>query len=77
MAANTAYILLNIETKNENNLITNLKKIAEVEDAELIYGKYDIIVRAKVNNFSTFNAEIVRKIRNVEGVVNTITLISA
>jgi len=77
MGSNTAYILLNIDTPQEQDILNEIKKLVDVIEADLIYGKYDIIVKAQIDDLPRFNNEVVDKIRLIEGVSNTMTLISA
>jgi DNA-binding Lrp family transcriptional regulator len=70
-----AFILLNVELGQEPNVAKELEKISEVTQSYFVYGVYDIIARVKVRNINELKEVIGSKIRRIEDVRSTLTLI--
>ncbi len=67
-------LLLTISEKTED-ILKNIREIAEVVEAHIIYGDWDMIVKVKIKNLPDLT-KIVMKLRKVEGVQKTNTLIT-
>jgi len=72
----TAYIILVIAVGRERAILEELKRMEEVKDARIVYGEYDIIARVEVASMKELKS-IVKKIRELEGVLRSITLIAS
>jgi DNA-binding Lrp family transcriptional regulator len=72
-----AFILLNVELGQEPNVAKELEKISEVTQSYLVYGVYDIIARVKAENMNELKELISSKIRRLEDVRTTLTLITS
>ena len=70
-----AYILINIETGKEYEVVDKIKKIEGVTEALITYGMWDIVVRVEVCSLPYLD-KIVSTIRQIDGVRQTTTLIS-
>lgn len=70
-----AYVLLNSEVGSEENVLKNLNSIREVKEAHTTYGVYDIIARVETNTMKELKDIISWKIRRLEKVRSTLTLI--
>ena len=70
-----AFILLNVETGAEDIVLNELKKMEFVEEAFVSYGGYDLIVRAKATDMRELKEEVTHKIRTLNKVRSTLTLI--
>ena len=70
-----AYILINIETGKEYEIVDRIKKIEGVTEALITYGMWDIVVRVEVYSLPYLD-KIVSTIRQIDGVRQTTTLIS-
>ena len=55
----------------------SLECIEEVEAYRTVFGEYDIIVKITTESLSTMIAMIIERIRSIEGVASTTTLIVA
>ena len=71
----TAYILVMADSGAEKEVIEDLQELDEVEEADLIYGEWDIILRLKVPEVSMLGDFILQNIRAITGVKKTSTLI--
>jgi len=70
----TAYVLVNIK-EYDVQLMKILRKIKGVEEAYPLYGVYDIIAKTKADTMDEIKG-IHNKIRKLDGVRQTITMIS-
>ena len=71
----TAYLLLNVETGTEEEVIRSLKPIQEVKEAQMVYGVYDIIVRVETETMEELKNVVSWKIRRLYRVRSTMTMI--
>ncbi len=70
-----AYVLLTVESGEEDNVLNELDKIKSVEKSYFSYGVYDIIVKVKTESMETLKELITNKIRSLDQVRSTLTLI--
>jgi DNA-binding Lrp family transcriptional regulator len=70
-----AYILINVESGSEDNVLKELKKMNNVEEAYVSYGVYDLVVRVKADTMEKLKSSVSYKIRNIDKVRSTLTLI--
>lgn len=73
----TAYILIISESGMEQKVAEELALLDCVSSTDILYGEYDIIAKAKVGDASILTDFILNKIRPIEGVKRTSTLIVA
>ncbi|MFH0869354.1 MAG: Lrp/AsnC ligand binding domain-containing protein [archaeon] len=72
-----AYILIISESGAERRIVDNLLDIDGVEEAELVYGDYDVIAKVSVEDISQLSDFILEKIRPISSIKRTSTLIVA
>lgn len=73
-----AYVLINTERGSEDKVLNELKKIEGVVEVHTLYGMYDIIAKVEVKDTKDkFKENITWKIRRINEVQSTITLIVA
>jgi DNA-binding Lrp family transcriptional regulator len=70
-----AFVLINVESGAEEDLVKELKKIEGVEEAYYSYGVYDIIAKIKSETMEKLKEMVTRKIRVLSKVRSTLTLI--
>ena len=71
----TAFVLINAELGAENEVLKDLKAIQEVKEAYMVYGVYDIIARVETENLQDLKDIISMKIRRLDNVRSTLTMI--
>jgi len=59
----------------EDEVLRNLKPFPEVKEAYMVYGVYDIIARLETETLQDLKEAISRKIRRLEKVLSTLTMI--
>ena len=70
-----AFVLINVESGAEEDVVKELKKIDGVEEAYFSYGVYDIIAKVKAESMEKLKDLVTRKIRTLNRVRSTLTLI--
>ncbi|MEM3743602.1 MAG: Lrp/AsnC ligand binding domain-containing protein [Candidatus Methanomethylicaceae archaeon] len=73
-----AYVLINTARGSEDKVLNELKKIEGIVEVHTLYGMYDIIAKVEVKDTKDkFKENITWKIRRINEVQSTITLIVA
>ncbi len=75
MALASAYLLLNVETGTEEDVIESLKSLQEVKEARMVYGVYDVIVRVETGTMEELKNVVSWTIRRLDRVRSTMTMI--
>ena len=70
-----AFVLIDTRIGEEKETLEQLKKIEGVKEAYEIYGVYDIMLRIKAETFEKLRELLIWKIRRVDGVKSTCTLV--
>jgi len=70
-----AYVLINVESGGEDEVLTSLKKISNVEESYFSYGVYDVIAKVKAESMEKLKEMVTTKIRSLNQVRSTLTLI--
>ena len=73
----SCYMLLNVESKKEKKVYQALLNMTEVEGIQEVFGQYDIILKVSAKDLHTLRAYVIDRIRGVDGVTSTTTLITA
>ncbi len=73
----TAYLLINADSGYEKKLLIQLRKMENVKEAFLVYGTFDIIAKVYIESLEKLREFISSKIRKMDNVVSTMTLIVA
>jgi DNA-binding Lrp family transcriptional regulator len=71
----TAFVLINAEIGAESEVLKGLKDIPEVKEAHMVYGVYDIIARIQTETMQELKDIISWKIRRLDKVRSTLTMI--
>ncbi len=70
-----AFVLINVESGAEQEVVNDLKKIEGVEEAYFSYGVYDIITKIKADSMERLKEMVTQKVRSIGRVRSTLTLI--
>ena len=69
----SAVVLVNTYVGEENRVLEGIKRLPQVEDAHVLWGVYDLMVRIKTNNVGALR-ETASNLRDLSGVSNVLTL---
>lgn len=72
-----AYVLLKVAPGYERDIVKQLKGLSEIEDVDELYGEWDIISKAAIEKIEDLDELLSAKIRKIEGVTLTSTMIVA
>jgi len=70
-----AFVLINVESGSEDEVLKELKKMEGVEEAFFSYGVYDIITRIRADSMENLKDMVTRRVRGLSKVRSTLTLI--
>ena len=70
-----AYVLFNVESGSEDNVLKQLRSLNNVEEAYVSYGVYDLVIRIKADTMEELKDSVTHKIRTIKQVRSTLTLI--
>jgi DNA-binding Lrp family transcriptional regulator len=70
-----AFVLINVESGFEDNVLKELKTIPGVEETYFSYGVYDIITKVKADTMEQLKDMVTKHVRTLPKVRSTLTLI--
>jgi DNA-binding Lrp family transcriptional regulator len=70
-----AYVLIGVEIGAGEEVLRELQRMPEVKESYGVYGVYDIIVKVEAEDMSSLKNVISSKIRRIDRVRNTVTMI--
>jgi DNA-binding Lrp family transcriptional regulator len=70
-----AFVLINVESGSEDEVLNELKTLEGVEEAYFSYGVYDLITKIRADSMDKLKEVVTRKIRTLSKVRSTLTLI--
>ena len=70
-----AFVLINVESGSDDEVLNEIKSLEGVEEAYFSYGVYDLITRIKSDTMENLKDMVTRKIRTLNKVRSTLTLI--
>lgn len=73
----TAYVMINCELGAEGAIVEGVKSIDSVKEVSGVFGNYDIILKIECPNIEVMRETIAKKIRQLERVQSTTTLMCA
>ncbi len=71
----TAFVLIDCDFPFSANIIEELKNIPEIEEFYRVQSIYDMIAKVNADSEEKLHEIIVRKVREIEGIKNTLTMI--
>ncbi len=72
----SAYVLINCDTGSGEDVISHLKTIDGVKEVHGTFGAYDVVVKIESDNHDTLRDIITWKIRKMERIRSTLTLMT-
>ena len=73
----TCFVLIKNKPGNEYSILKKLENIIEINEIYPIFGEYDFLVKIKVENIDLVGEILIKKIRIIDGITDTITLTEA
>ncbi|MBR9689913.1 MAG: Lrp/AsnC family transcriptional regulator [Candidatus Altiarchaeota archaeon] len=72
-----AYIMVRVDAGKERDVLSAVKDMSEVKESHTIYGEWDLIIKIDVSNVEGITAFVVEKLRKIDAVKLTSTMIVA
>ena len=73
----TAYTLARVLPSMDRKVSEEVVKLDSVKEVILTYGEYDLIIKIDVNTLDALDTFVFNKLRSIEGIAATTTLIEA
>jgi len=70
-----AFVFMNIDTGGEQDVLKQLQGIANVKEAYLVYGVYDLVARIEAETMEKLKEIVTWKVRRLDKVRSTLTTI--
>lgn len=70
-----AFVLINVESGAEDEVLNELKAIENVDESYFSYGVYDIITKIRADSMGKLKELVTTRIRSLDQVRSTLTLI--
>ena len=71
-----AFVLINTEMGSETEVLGALRKIANVKEAYIVYGVYDIVTKVEAESMDKLKDIITWNIRRLNKVRSTLTMMA-
>ena len=72
-----AFIMAKVESTKSRNILEEIRSLDEVEEAHLIYGAYDLLIKCAFKTPEGLSSFVVNELRSVDGIKDTITNVCA
>jgi DNA-binding Lrp family transcriptional regulator len=70
-----AFVFMNIDAGGEQEVLNQLRGIANVKEAHLVYGVYDLVARIEAESMDKLKEIVTWKVRRLDKVRSTLTTI--
>ena len=70
-----AFVFMNIDAGGEQEVLNQLRSIANVKEAHLVYGVYDLVARIEAETMDKLKEIVTWKVRRLDKVRSTLTTI--
>jgi DNA-binding Lrp family transcriptional regulator len=71
----TAFLFINADVGAEDKVVVELRKVANVKEAYVTYGVYDIVARVEAESLEKLKEIVTSKVRQLDNVRSTLTTI--
>jgi DNA-binding Lrp family transcriptional regulator len=72
-----AYLLGQLNPETEQNTIDKLRAINGVQEAHIVFGKFDLVVKLNAETQESLNNTILEEVRKITDITKTQTLLVA
>lgn len=73
----SAYIMMKMQVGMDDQVISEIKKLEQVKEADATYGSYDLVIKVSFKTIEDLDRFIFEKIRRVKGITETSSMIVA
>lgn len=72
---NHAYVLFNVESNSEDQVLKDVRALAGVLEACVVYGVYDLVAKIEAASMTELKELVIHRLRMITNVKTTLTLI--
>jgi len=69
-----AYVVMNCKKGEEENILSEMSKIPDIVEGDLLLGSYEIICKIVAPTYNDISDVVTKKLRKLKNVRSTITL---
>lgn len=69
-----AYVMISTELGSEEQVVKDLNNLPQIKETYVVYGIYDLITKVEFADNQELSEIIIKQIRGIPGIKNTITL---
>ncbi len=69
-------VLIKILPGKEHIVLSRIREIFGVTEVEVVFGRWDLVIKVSANDPKALSDAVIKRIRSIEGIENTETLIS-
>ena len=73
----SGFVLITVDAGKEREVYNGLSGMSEIKGIQMVFGHYDIIARLESNDLNELSEIVLERVRNIEGVSTTTTLIAS
>jgi len=73
----SAYIMMKMQVGMDEQVLTEIKKLEQIEEANATYGSYDLVIKVNFRTIEDLDRFIFEKIRRIKGITETSSMIVA
>jgi len=70
-----AFVLINVESGADTEVLQALKKLSNVKEAYQVYGVYDIVAKVEAESMDKLKEIVTNRVRRLDKVRSTLTTI--
>ncbi|MDW8084304.1 MAG: Lrp/AsnC ligand binding domain-containing protein [Candidatus Caldarchaeum sp.] len=70
-----AFLLLNVKPGKEEEVLSVLRSIKEVKEAQRVYGVYDTIVKVEADSMEGLKQVVNNRVKKIENITSVVSLI--
>ncbi|MFW9904364.1 MAG: Lrp/AsnC ligand binding domain-containing protein [Candidatus Thorarchaeota archaeon] len=71
----TAFVMINAEIGNEQQILKFLTEELKVDEAYVVYGVYDLVAKISAETMKDLKDVVINQIRQASGVRSTLTMV--
>jgi DNA-binding Lrp family transcriptional regulator len=75
MSRPTAFVMINAEIGEEEEVLRFLKEDIKVDEAYVVYGVYDLVCKVSSDTMKNLKDMVINQIRQAKGVRSTLTMV--
>ena len=75
MSRPTAFVMINAEIGEEEEVLRFLKEEIKVDEAYVVYGVYDLVCKVSSDTMKNLKDMVINQIRQAAGVRSTLTMV--